>query len=269
MATIQEVLTQEPARPRGIDPSIPLDLETICLKCLAKEPAKRYATAVELAADLRAYLAGRPITARPVGRLERAVKWVTRNPAVTGLAAAVVLALALGTTGSYLKYCEAQEQRKHAEKEAEKAKKASEFLVSIFQKAETDVKGGNVTVRQLLAEADQEIPYKLADQPELQKELFAALRNVNRGIARRTPQAMILEVSGTVQFQSAAGTPKAAVPQSLVNLDDRLSLADDAQVQLVFLSDLHKERLHPGREVTIGPVAANRLTRCKSETTRS
>jgi formylglycine-generating enzyme required for sulfatase activity len=62
---------------------------------------------------------------------------------------------------------------------------------------------------------------------------------------------MILEVRGPVQLQSATGVNKAAVPQALVNLDDRLTLSRDAQVQLVFLSDFHKERLKPGSEVTI------------------
>src|SRR5262249_25486603 len=75
---------------------------------------------------------------------------------------------------------------------------------------------------------------------------------VKRGIARRVPQAMLLEVRGTVQLHSAAGVKKAAVPQALLNLDDRLTLAADAEVQVVFVSDLHKERLKPGREVTIG-----------------
>ena len=78
-----------------------------------------------------------------------------------------------------------------------------------------------------------------------------AIRDVKRGIARRTPQAMILEVRGTVRLQSAAGKKKAAIKQALLNLDDRLSLSSDAQVQVVFLSDFHKERLEPRREVTI------------------
>ena len=270
--TIQRVLSRAPERPRAIDSAIPRDLETICLKCLAKEPAKRYATAAELAADLRAYLDGRPIAARPVGRVERAVKWVTRNPVVTGAAAAVVLALSIGTIVSYLKYRDAEEQKgiaearrkdadeqkdfaqakeREATKEAEKARKAREFLVSIFRKAETDVKGGNVTVRQLLAEADTRIPVEFADQPELQRELVTALGEVKRGIARRTPQAMILQVRGAVRLQSAAGVPKAAVPNALVNLDDRLTVPADGQIQLVFLSDFHKEWVRPGREVTI------------------
>ena len=93
VATIQLVLTRDPDRPRTFDPTIPRDLETVCLKCLAKEPARRYATAAELAADLRAYLAGRPIAARPVGAAERAWKWVRRNPGRAAALTAAVLVL--------------------------------------------------------------------------------------------------------------------------------------------------------------------------------
>jgi formylglycine-generating enzyme required for sulfatase activity len=113
------------------------------------------------------------------------------------------------------------------------------------------VKGGNVTVRELLEDAETQIPVRFADQPELRAELMKSVGEVKRGIGRRAPQAMILEVRGAVQWQSAAGVPKAAVAQALVNLDDRLDLGADAQVQLVFLADFHKERLKPGREVTV------------------
>ncbi len=96
MSTIQLVLTQEPTRPRAINPSIPRDLETICLKCLEKDPKKRYGTANALAEDLRAFLDGRPITARPVGILERAWKWTKRHPGrAAGVAATLVLTVGL------------------------------------------------------------------------------------------------------------------------------------------------------------------------------
>jgi formylglycine-generating enzyme required for sulfatase activity len=279
--TLDMVRTHEPMPPSRGQAAVPLDLETICLKCLRKEPETRYASAAELADDLGRYKRGEPIQARPVGRLERARKWVKRNPVVTGAAAAAVLALAVGATVSYLKFLDAEEQRgiaetqrtdaqkqqKEAEKqtgiaqekekqartEAEKAKKARDFLVRIFQLAGRDAKGGNVTVRDLLADAEKRIPVEFADQPELRAELVKAIADVKRGIARMVPLGMILEVRGAVELRSAAGVRKPAVPQALVHLDDRLTLLPDAQVQLVFLSDLHKERLRPGRAVTIDP----------------
>ncbi|MBA4067513.1 MAG: hypothetical protein C0501_28150 [Isosphaera sp.] len=95
--TIRRVLAEEPSRPRAADPGVPRDLETVCLKCLSKDPRGRYAAAADLAADLRAYLDGRPIAARPVGGAERAWKWVRRNPGLTAAAAAVFLALTVGS----------------------------------------------------------------------------------------------------------------------------------------------------------------------------
>jgi formylglycine-generating enzyme required for sulfatase activity len=245
--TILQVVSEEPASVRQLQPGLPADLETICHRCLQKEPGKRLASAEELAEDLRRFLAGEPIRARPAGAVERAVKWAKRRPALAALLGVVLLALVGLTALSAV----ALGREQKARQEADKATKAREFLVSIFQKAETDVKGGNVTVRQLLEEADMRIPVEFADQPELRRELLFALSNVKRGIARRTPQAMLLEVRGAVQLQSAAGVLKAAVSQALVNLDDRLSLGADGEVQLVFLSDLHKERLKAGQEVTI------------------
>jgi serine/threonine protein kinase/formylglycine-generating enzyme required for sulfatase activity len=248
---IKRVMHDEPARPRKFNPAVPRDLETVVLKAIDRDPARRYQAPGALADDLQRFLDGRPITARPVGRIERAVKWVKRNPVVTGAAAAVVLALAMGTGVSYLKYLDAEQQKQEAQKEAEKAKKARDFLVSIFRISETGAQGDNITARQILADAEKRIPEEFADQPELQADLVKTIGEVKRGIGRRTPQAMILEARGTVQLQSAAGAQKAAVPQALLRLDDRLTLSADAQVQVVFLSDFHKERLKPGREVTI------------------
>jgi hypothetical protein len=262
---LASVLSDEPVPSSRLGAKVPRDLETICLKCLRKQPEKRYASAEELANDLRRFQAGEPIRARPLGALERSVKWVRRNKVVVSLLTAVALVLVGGIAVSSYFAWDASEQAQEAKKqtaialqnqkealrEADKATRARDFLVRIFQKAETDVKGGNVTVRQLLQEAETRIPVEFAGQPELRAELVAAIGMVKRGLGRRTPQAMLLEVRGNVQLRSATGVEKAAVPQALLHLDDRLSLSADAQVQLVFLSDLHKERLKPGRKVTI------------------
>ncbi len=88
-----QVLEDEPRPPRGLNDRIPKDLETICLKAMAKSSARRYTTADELAKDLRRYLAGEPISARPVGRFERLGRWCRRYP----LAASVMIAVFLGS----------------------------------------------------------------------------------------------------------------------------------------------------------------------------
>jgi serine/threonine-protein kinase len=95
----QQVLEQEPARPRSLNLKVDRDLETICLTCLAKEPERRYASAEALARDLERYLAGEPIRARPAGVRERVFKWVRRRPAAAALLVVIglaVLGLSLG-----------------------------------------------------------------------------------------------------------------------------------------------------------------------------
>jgi eukaryotic-like serine/threonine-protein kinase len=85
-ASLQETLLRirdtDPVAPRLLDPKLPRDLETICLKCLEKEPSKRYPTAQALAEDLERFLNDEPILARPITRLERAVRWCRRKPAL-------------------------------------------------------------------------------------------------------------------------------------------------------------------------------------------
>src|SRR5262249_44763172 len=97
--TLNQVRQVEPVPPRRLQPKVPRDLETICLKCLAKEPRKRYATALSLAEDLRRFQPGEPITARPVNGWERAAKWCRRRPAQAALAAALVAVTLLGVAG--------------------------------------------------------------------------------------------------------------------------------------------------------------------------
>jgi serine/threonine-protein kinase len=112
-ATLYQVVREEPVPPTRLNSRVPRDLETICLKCLRKGPAERYAGAAALADDLRRFERHEPIAARPPGTLERAVKWVRRRPAAAALVAAAVLMLA-GITAAAVWYAGDRAQR-HAE----------------------------------------------------------------------------------------------------------------------------------------------------------
>jgi hypothetical protein len=145
LETMEQVRTREPAPPRQVQPAAPRDLETICLKCLRKEPEKRYASAAELADELARFQRGEPVLARPVGRLERTARWARRNPVLavalaavfvsavvaSGLAAAAWWAnrelghknVELGAKTSLLQTQNQQLETKNAEVEREKAEK--------------------------------------------------------------------------------------------------------------------------------------------------
>jgi WD40 repeat protein len=102
MDTLRMVIEDEPLPPSRLNPKVPRDLETICLKCLQKRALGRYATALELADDLRRFQEGVPITARPVTRTERLLKWVRRRPALAAVYALLLVVTVLGSLGGIL-----------------------------------------------------------------------------------------------------------------------------------------------------------------------
>ncbi len=99
--TVEQVRTREPVAPRQLQPTVPRDLEVICLKGMRKDAQQRYGSALELAEDLRRFLDGQPILARPAPSWERAWKWARREPARAAAAGAVVLALIAVTAGMF------------------------------------------------------------------------------------------------------------------------------------------------------------------------
>jgi tRNA A-37 threonylcarbamoyl transferase component Bud32 len=124
--TLLEVVGKESVRPRALDAHADRDLETVCLKCLDKDPAKRYGSAEALAEDLERWLAGEPIRARRSGAVERLVKWARRRPAVAALAGLVIVVAALGGAGVVWQWQEAKNGWSAAEKKAEAEKAARE-----------------------------------------------------------------------------------------------------------------------------------------------
>jgi WD40 repeat protein len=99
--TVFQVLSEEPVPPGQLVPTVPRDVETICLKCLQKEAVRRYESARSLAEDLQRFTAGKPVLARPIGRIGRFRRWCRRNPAVAALAALAIVLLITGTIVSW------------------------------------------------------------------------------------------------------------------------------------------------------------------------
>jgi len=119
--TINAVLRLEPVRPRALRPGVPVDLETICLKCLEKRPAKRYRTAQEVADELQRFLNDEPIHARQIPLPERAWRYARRRPLLAGFAAAILGLLLVVAVGSFLAAYHIDQARQVAEKQRARA----------------------------------------------------------------------------------------------------------------------------------------------------
>jgi serine/threonine-protein kinase len=191
LETLHQVMGDEPVSPSRLRPKLPRDLETIVLKCLRKEPARRYGGAGELAEDLRRHRDGRPILARPVGPGERLWRWCRRNRTVAALEALVLgltVALAVGSmvAALWLKTSrdEARLQRNRAEGNFREARAAvDDSFTKISESALLDAPGMQPLRKQLLEGA---LKYyrgfvsRLGDRPEARADLAAALDRVAR-----------------------------------------------------------------------------------------
>jgi serine/threonine-protein kinase len=122
--TLEQVRVQEPVPPSSLQPKVPRDLKTICLKCLHKDPDRRYATADALAEDLRRFLAGEPIRARPVSYAGRLGRWCRRKPLVAGLSAALLAAVAAGFAGVTWQLVRAEQNLEAANAQRQRAEEA-------------------------------------------------------------------------------------------------------------------------------------------------
>lgn len=121
LETLRQVENETPPRETLNQRRVPLDLQTICLKCLEKAPANRYETAGELAADLRRFLNGEPVAARPIGRTARLIRWCRRRPAHAAFSAAVMLLSIAGVAGITWQGIRAERNLAIAEREAKRA----------------------------------------------------------------------------------------------------------------------------------------------------
>jgi serine/threonine protein kinase len=165
--TILLVLHVEPVSPRQLQPQLPRDLETICLKCIQKEPGRRYASARELADDLGRYLRGEPVRARPVGRLERGWRWCKRNKAVASLMTAVAASLLFGFALSTMFAIQANdnaEDEKRARQDADHQRKNAVAARNDLQDKVTELAQANDNLRTSVARTTlQSLAFRATD----------------------------------------------------------------------------------------------------------
>lgn len=185
METIRQVLDHEIVAPRRLNAQLPVDLETIALTSLSKAPAERYVSADALAHDLRQYLGGRPIAARPVPAWVHAWRWGKRQPLVAGLILAVLVSLGAGTVVASAFYWSARDQAARAMAAEQRASEETAIAVAVNEflrndllaeaSPERNARDQQVTVVELLGRAAKRIDGKFSKQPLIEAAIRETL----------------------------------------------------------------------------------------------
>jgi len=184
LETIRQVIQVEPVPLRRLNPAIDADLETICLKCLDKEPARRYPSALALADDLRRYLDHQPIQARPVGWLGRSSRWCRRNPLVAGLIASTCTLLIVALAATIVGYLRTAAALRRAEAGYRHARETVDrFYTQVSEDTLLNQHGMQPLRRELLQQAldyYQQLIRERSQDPALQDELALTYYRVGR-----------------------------------------------------------------------------------------
>jgi serine/threonine-protein kinase len=241
--TLLLVLERDPPRPRSLNPGIDRDLETICLKCLEKEPARRYESAAALAEDLGRWLAGAPISARPAGRAERAWRWCRRNPVVASLTAAVVVALLAGSGAAAFFAVralagekQALDEKRRADQEAVEARRQEQVVQEQRQRAETSYR--------LAREGLEECVRMMREDPRLQRGPLEDLRRTVLQAEVRFYQKFLELRGDDPAFQLERGRSFLHLAWITMELGDKEAAVRHYQQGLAIFAALVRE--HPG-----------------------
>jgi len=267
--TLRQVLETDPVAPRLLHPKIPHDLETICLKCLNKEPRGRYPDAAELAEDLARWRAGKPILARPAGQAERIWRWCRRQPALSSLIAAVLTLLVTVAIGSSSMLVmekrardnevrlrrQAQVHQRQAQTEAEKSSKVARFLKDTLEVLPSVARGGNAaTFRKILNDRSERVGKEFTNQPDVEVELRLTLAGVYHELGFYQPMEEMARAALSTG-RSRLGNRNPAVPRALASIGDALMHLGRLTQSESFCRealDLHLQQVGADQPETVG-----------------
>ncbi len=227
LETLEQVCSHEPAAPRRLQPRVPRELETICLKALAKEPARRYASADAMAEDLTRFLDGRPILARPASSFERLVKAIRRRPAWATLVSFAVL-MVLGSVGGVL-YHNAQ-----LREQVERADTQAAVAIQEKERADTQYQQARLTLLRMLEALDKQgaesIPQVLELRRTQSEQALAFFESIGAGEDDANPRQradLATACKEAARLQIALGRPAPAEQ----NLRRAIRLLEDLDVE--------------------------------------
>jgi len=169
------------------------DLDTIALKALAHDPARRYGSIAAFADDLRRYLDGRPVRARPDSQLYRLGKFARRHRVAVLAAALVAASLVAGLSAALWQSRRATANAAAAAANAQRAERVKEFLIGLFEAADPEQSGGNVPARELLEQAGKRLESELAAEPLIRADLLEAVARIDRNMGLLEPAALLAE----------------------------------------------------------------------------
>jgi tetratricopeptide (TPR) repeat protein len=172
-ATLRMVAETEPAPPRLLNASVSADLETICLKCLEKDPRKRYATAHDLVQELGRFIGNEPIRARSVGIFGKVHRWGLRNKPLAAAGTTILLLLLVVTIGSPIAAFRINRERLRVQTEASKSQQVTKFLNDMLNGISPEMAKDRDTtlLREILDRSAERIDQELTDQPQVKAQL--------------------------------------------------------------------------------------------------